>query len=111
MQEEKMAFNQENLVGEDSMEETNFMEAEDLEKAAKRIGWTLIDDSNPFYNIWKSSAGYLESFFKYENPNEMHKYGMETENVEKTAKRKGNYLFEHDPNPIERKKPSKYGSR
>lgn len=42
----------------------------------KTVTWTLIDDTNPHYNRWESSIGYVESFAKNENPNVTKPYGM-----------------------------------
>lgn len=42
----------------------------------KTVTWTLIDDTNPHYNCWKSSIGYIEAFAKYEDPNVVKPYGM-----------------------------------
>lgn len=42
----------------------------------KTVTWTLIDDTNPHYNRWESSIGYIEAFAKYEDPNVTKPYGM-----------------------------------
>lgn len=42
----------------------------------KTVTWKLIDETNPCYNRWKSSVGYVESFAKNENPNVTKPYGM-----------------------------------
>lgn len=42
------------------------------------LGWALVDDSNPNFNIWESSAGYREAFMKYEDPRQIKPFGMNT---------------------------------
>lgn len=37
----------------------------------KRIIWTLVDDSNPYYNIWSCTAGFRECFYKNVDPNDL----------------------------------------
>lgn len=39
------------------------------------VKWVLVDDSHPIFNRWLSDAGYIEAFFKYENPNTVKPYG------------------------------------
>lgn len=31
--------------------------------------WTLVDSSNPNYNIWRHRIGFVEAFWKELNPN------------------------------------------
>lgn len=42
----------------------------------KTVTWKLIDETNPHYNRWKSSIGYIEAFAKGENPNLTKPFGM-----------------------------------
>lgn len=39
------------------------------------IQWTLIDDSHPRFNRYRCSAGYVESFMKYEDPYRLMPFG------------------------------------
>lgn len=57
----------------------------DLERP---LGWTLVDDSNPNYNIWESSVGYRESFRKDEDPRKIKPYGMNTSETSPEVKKK-----------------------
>lgn len=40
-----------------------------------RVYWTLEDSTSKYFNVWRSSAGYRESFFKGEDPNITKPYG------------------------------------
>lgn len=70
-------------MGQDNFRERNCVA--DIVQAAnestfqapkKTVTWKLIDETNPHYNRWKSSVGYIEAFAKGENPNLTKPFGM-----------------------------------
>lgn len=48
----------------------------EFQAPTKTVTWKLIDETNPHYNRWKSSIGYIEAFAKGENPNLTKPFGM-----------------------------------
>lgn len=52
----------------------------------KRVYWTLVDDSSPYFNVWHADCGYNQCFWKGENPNLILPYGQH--GVKRTAKHK-----------------------
>ena len=45
-------------------------------KIAKKVTWTLVDDSHERFDRWRSSVGYIESFSKGMDPNVINPYGL-----------------------------------